>query len=379
MFKSGPVPAYSWSNRMSHNTFGHLFRVTTWGESHGPALGCVVDGCPPGIRFTEAGLQHWMDKRKPGQSRFVTQRREDDLVKVLSGVMPQEDGSLITTGTPVSMLIENMDQRSKDYSEIAKRYRPGHADFTYDVKYGLRDYRGGGRSSARETAARVAAGGLARLVVPGVQVRAALVQIGKHRINRDNWDWAAIDTNPFFCPDPEMVPVWEDYLDTIRKAGSSVGAVIEVVAENVPAGLGAPIYAKLDQDIAANLMSINAVKGVEIGNGFEAAAISGEENADEMRVGADGRPIFLSNNAGGVLGGISTGQPVVARFAVKPTSSILNERRSIDSEGNEVDVKTKGRHDPCVGIRAVPIGEAMVACTLADHYLRDRGQTGRLD
>ncbi|MDP2119755.1 MAG: chorismate synthase [Hoeflea sp.] len=364
---------------MSHNTFGHLFRVTTWGESHGPALGCVVDGCPPGIRFSEAGLQHWMDKRKPGQSRFVTQRREDDLVKVLSGVMPQEDGSLITTGTPVSMLIENTDQRSKDYSEIAKRYRPGHADFTYDVKYGLRDYRGGGRSSARETAARVAAGGLARLVVPGLSVRAALVQIGEHRINRDNWDWAQVDANPFFCPDPAMVPVWEDYLDTIRKAGSSVGAVIEVVAYNVPAGLGAPIYAKLDQDIASNLMSINAVKGVEIGNGFDAARISGEENADEMRIGADGKPVFLSNNAGGILGGISTGQPVVARFAVKPTSSILNERRSIDSDGNEVDVKTKGRHDPCVGIRAVPIGEAMVACALADHYLRDRGQTGRLD
>ncbi|MDP3522944.1 MAG: chorismate synthase, partial [Hoeflea sp.] len=352
---------------------------TTWGESHGPALGCVVDGCPPGIRFYEAGLQHWMDKRKPGQSRFVTQRREDDLVKVLSGVMPQEDGSLITTGTPVSMLIENTDQRSKDYSEIAKRYRPGHADFTYDVKYGLRDYRGGGRSSARETAARVAAGGLARLVVPGLSVRAALVQIGEHRINRDNWDWAQVDANPFFCPDPAMVPVWEDYLDTIRKAGSSVGAVIEVVADNVPAGLGAPIYAKLDQDIASNLMSINAVKGVEIGNGFDAARISGEENADEMRIGADGKPVFLSNNAGGILGGISTGQPVVARFAVKPTSSILNERRSIDSDGNEVDVKTKGRHDPCVGIRAVPIGEAMVACALADHYLRDRGQTGRLD
>jgi chorismate synthase len=364
---------------MSHNTFGHLFRVTTWGESHGPALGCIVDGCPPGIRFTEAGLQHWMDKRKPGQSRFVTQRREDDLVKVLSGVMHEDDGGLVTTGTPVSMLIENTDQRSKDYSEIAKRYRPGHADYTYDLKYGVRDYRGGGRSSARETAARVAAGGLARLVVPGVTVRAALVQIGEHRINRDNWDWTEVDNNPFFCPDPQTVPVWEEYLDAIRKAGSSVGAVIEVVAENVPAGLGAPIYAKLDQDICANLMSINAVKGVEIGNGFEAARISGEQNADEMRIGADGNAVFLSNNAGGILGGISTGQPVVARFAVKPTSSILNDRRSIDADGNEVDVRTKGRHDPCVGIRAVPIGEAMVACALADHYLRDRGQTGRLD
>lgn len=364
---------------MSHNSFGHLFRVTTWGESHGPALGCVVDGCPPGLRFTEASLQHWMDKRKPGQSRFVTQRREEDRVKVLSGVMREDDDTLITTGTPVSMLIENTDQRSKDYSDIAKRYRPGHADFTYDVKYGVRDYRGGGRSSARETAARVAAGGLARLVVPDVTIRAALVQIGQHKINRENWDWAVVDTNPFFAPDPDIVPVWEDYLDAVRKAGSSVGAVIEVVAENVPAGLGAPIYAKLDQDIAANLMSINAVKGVEIGNGFEAARITGEENADEMRIGADGQPVFLSNHAGGVLGGISTGQPVVARFAVKPTSSILNERRSIDADGNEVDVRTKGRHDPCVGIRAVPIAEAMMACTLADHYLRDRGQTGRLD
>ena len=364
---------------MSHNTFGHMFRVTTWGESHGPSIGCVVDGCPPGIRFTEAELQHWLDKRKPGQSRFVTQRREDDLVKVLSGVMPDSDGMLVTTGTPVSMMIENMDQRSKDYSEIARRYRPGHADFTYDVKYGVRDYRGGGRSSARETATRVAAGGLARKVISGVRVRGALVQIGDRKINRANWDWAEIDNNPFFCPDPEMVPVWEEYLDAIRKAGSSVGAVIEVVADGVPAGIGAPIYAKLDQDICSNLMSINAVKGVEIGNGFGAAMITGEENADEMRMGEDGKPVFLSNNAGGILGGISTGQPVVARFAVKPTSSILNERRSVDADGNEVDVRTKGRHDPCVGIRAVPIGEAMVACALADHYLRDRGQTGRLD
>ncbi|NVP56323.1 chorismate synthase [Mycoplana rhizolycopersici] len=364
---------------MSHNTFGQLFRVTTWGESHGPALGCVVDGCPPGLRFTLSEIQAWLDKRKPGQSRFVTQRREDDLVRVLSGVMTDEDGvTMTTTGTPISMMIENTDQRSKDYSEIAKRYRPGHADYTYDVKYGIRDYRGGGRSSARETAARVAAGGIARKVVPGLNVRAALVQIGKHRINRDNWDWSVVDTNPFFAPDPEIVPVWEDYLDSIRKAGSSVGAVIEVVAEGVPAGIGAPIYAKLDQDIAANLMSINAVKGVEIGNGFGAAEITGEENADEMRIGPDGQPVFLSNHAGGILGGISTGQPVIARFAIKPTSSILTERRSIDSDGKEVDVRTKGRHDPCVGIRAVPIGEAMVACAIADHYLRDRGQTGRL-
>lgn len=364
---------------MSHNTFGHLFRVTTWGESHGPALGCVVDGCPPGIRFTLAEIQHWMDKRKPGQSSFVTQRREDDIVKVLSGVMADADGeTLITTGTPVSMLIENTDQRSKDYGEIARQYRPGHADYTYDVKYGIRDYRGGGRSSARETAARVAAGSLARKVVPNLVVRGALVQIGTHKINRANWDWSEVDNNPFFAPDKEIVPVWEDYLSGIRKAGSSVGAVIEVVAENVPAGIGAPIYGKLDQDIASLLMSINAVKGVEIGNGFAAAEITGEENADEMRMGNDGKPLFLSNNAGGILGGISTGQPVIARFAVKPTSSILTERQSIDADGKNVEIRTKGRHDPCVGIRAVPVGEAMVACAIADHYLRDRGQTGRL-
>jgi chorismate synthase len=363
---------------MSHNTFGHLFRVTTWGESHGPALGCVVDGCPPGITFTLEEIQSYMDKRKPGQSRFVTQRREDDIVKVLSGVMLSDDGvTMTTTGTPVSMLIENTDQRSKDYGEIAQRYRPGHADFAYDVKYGIRDYRGGGRSSARETAARVAAGVLARKVLPGVTVRAALTQIGRHKINRANWDWAQVDQNPFFCPDAAMVPVWEDYLDGIRKAGSSIGAVIEVVAENVPAGLGAPIYSKLDQDIASLLMSINAVKGVEIGDGFQSAELSGEENADEMRMGNDGKPLFLSNHAGGLLGGISTGQPIIARFAVKPTSSILTERQSIDSSGNNVDVRTKGRHDPCVGIRAAPIGEAMVACAIADHYLRDRGQTGR--
>ncbi len=363
---------------MSHNTFGHLFRVTTWGESHGPALGAVVDGCPPGLRFRQEDLQSFLDKRKPGQSRFVTQRREEDLVKVLSGVMPQEDGSFVTTGTPISLMIENTDQRSKDYGEIAQQYRPGHADYTYDVKYGIRDHRGGGRSSARETAARVAAGGIARLVIPGVTIRGALVQIGKHRINRDNWDWAQVGENPFFAPDPEIVPVWEDYLDGIRKAGSSVGAVVELVAEGVPAGLGAPIYGKLDQDIASGLMSINAVKGVEIGNGFGAAEITGEENADEMRMGNDGKPLFLSNHAGGILGGISTGEPVVARFAIKPTSSILSERKSIDAAGNNVDVRTKGRHDPCVGIRAVPVGEAMLACIIADHYLRDRGQTGRL-
>lgn len=364
---------------MSHNTFGHLFRVTTWGESHGPALGAVVDGCPPGLRFTAADIKIWMDKRKPGQNRFVTQRREEDIVRVLSGVMLDADGeTMVSAGTPISLMIENTDQRSKDYGEIASQYRPGHADFTYDAKYGVRDYRGGGRSSARETAARVAAGALARLVIPGVTIRGALTQIGKHRINRDNWDWSEVGNNPFFCPDREIVPVWEDYLDGIRKSGSSVGAVIEVVAEGVPTGLGAPLYGKLDQDIAGNLMSINAVKGVEIGNGFGAAEITGEENADEMRIGPDGRPVFLSNHAGGILGGISTGEPIIARFAIKPTSSILTERRSINAEGAEVNVRTKGRHDPCVGIRAVPVGEAMLACTIADHYLRDRGQTGRL-
>ncbi len=365
---------------MSFNTFGHMFRVTTWGESHGISIGCVVDGCPPGIEFTVAELQQWLDRRKPGQSRFTTQRKEADEVKILSGVLEKDDASdiLITTGTPISMLIENTDHRSKDYSDIKDSYRPGHADFTYDVKYGIRDYRGGGRSSARETAVRVAAGGLARKVVAGLNVRGALVQMGDKKINRDNWDWDEVSKNPFFCPDKSMALEWEKYLDQIRKSGSSIGAVIEVVAEGVPAGLGAPIYAKLDQDIASHLMSINAVKGVEIGNGFDAATLSGEENADEMRAGNGGSPKFLSNNAGGILGGISTGQPVVARFAVKPTSSILTLRKSVDAKGREIDVQTKGRHDPCVGIRAVPIGEAMVACAIADHFLLHRGQTGRI-
>ncbi|WEK52327.1 MAG: chorismate synthase [Candidatus Kaistia colombiensis] len=361
---------------MSHNTFGHLFRVTTWGESHGPALGAVVDGCPPRIAISEAEIQAWLDKRKPGTSRFTTQRREPDEVRILSGVMPQEDGTLLTTGTPIALEIQNVDQRSKDYGDIKDRYRPGHADLTYDLKYGIRDYRGGGRSSARETAARVAAGAIARKVVPGMTVRGALVQIGPHKIDRARWNWNEVDQNPFFCPDAETAKVWEEYLDGIRKAGSSVGAVIEVIAEGVPAGLGAPVYAKLDQDIASLLMSINAVKGVEIGEGFDAAALTGEENADEMRMGNDGKPLFLSNHAGGILGGISTGQPIVARFAVKPTSSILTTRRSITAKGEEVDVMTKGRHDPCVGIRAVPIGEAMVACAVADHFLRHRGQNG---
>ncbi len=364
--------------RMSHNSFGHLFRVTTWGESHGVALGCVVDGCPPGIEFSEAEIQTYMDKRRPGQSKYTTQRQETDQVKVLSGVMLKDDGvTMVSTGTPISMMIENTDQRSKDYSDIAKRYRPGHADYVYDAKYGIRDNRGGGRSSARETAARVAAGVIARKIVPGMIVRGALVQMGGKLINRANWDWREVDNNPFFSPDPSSVPVFAEYLEGIRKAGSSIGAVVEIVADNVPVGLGAPVYGKLDQDIASHLMSINAVKGVEIGEGFNGARLSGQENADEMRAGNDGKPVFLSNHAGGILGGISTGQPIVARFAVKPTSSMLIPVQSIDADGNEVEVITKGRHDPCVGIRAVPIGEAMVACAIADHYLRHRGQTGR--
>ncbi|AEV36157.1 Chorismate synthase [Pseudovibrio sp. FO-BEG1] len=361
---------------MSHNTFGHLFRVTTWGESHGPALGCVVDGCPPLLPITAEEIQVYLDQRKPGQNKFTTQRREPDQVKILSGVMVDEDGVQRTTGTPISLMIENTDQRSKDYSEIKERYRPGHADYAYDAKYGIRDYRGGGRSSARETAARVAAGGLARKVIPNILIRGALVQMGPHKINRDNWDWNEVHNNPFFCPDAEAAKFFEEYLDGIRKDGSSIGAVIEVVAEHVPVGLGAPLYGKLDQDLASAMMSINAVKGVEIGNGFEAACLTGEENADEMRMGEDGKPEFLSNQAGGVLGGISSGAPVVVRFAVKPTSSILTPRKSITRSGEEVDVMTKGRHDPCVGIRAVPVGEAMMACVLADHVLRDRGQCG---
>ena len=368
---------------MSHNSFGHLFRVMTWGESHGPALGCVIDGCPPGIRFRLNDIQHELDRRKPGKSRFVTQRREPDEVKVLSGVIDDPsagDGVLVTTGTPVSMMIENVDQRSKDYGEIANQYRPGHADYTYDLKYGLRDHRGGGRSSARETAARVAAGALARRIVPGLKVRGALVAMGEKDIDRSNWNWDVVERqdNPFFTPDPASIPVFEEYLDNIRKAHDSVGAIIEIVAEGVPAGLGAPIYAKLDTEIAAGLMSINAVKGVEIGEGFNAARLTGIENADEMRMGEGGDPDFLSNKAGGILGGIATGEPVVARFAVKPTSSILTPRQSIDRDGKEVEVVTKGRHDPCVGIRAVPIGEAMVACAIADAYLMHRGQTGRI-
>jgi chorismate synthase len=361
---------------MSHNTFGHLFRVTTFGESHGVAIGCVVDGCPPLLPLTVEEIQLDLDRRRPGQSRFTTQRQEADAVKILSGVMPHpETGAQVTTGTPIALLIENTDQRSKDYSDIKDKYRPGHADFTYEAKYGIRDYRGGGRSSARETASRVAAGAIARKVLPGMTVRAALVQMGPHSIDRSKWDWDEVGNNPFFCPDRDKAAFFADYLDGIRKSGSSIGAVIEVVAEGVPAGLGAPIYAKLDADLAAALMSINAVKGVEIGDGFAAAALSGEDNADEMRSSNHG-PVFASNHAGGVLGGISTGQPVVARFAVKPTSSILSPRKTIDRAGADTDILTKGRHDPCVGIRAVPVGEAMVACVLADHFLRHRGQVG---
>ena len=362
---------------MSHNTFGHLFRVTTWGESHGAAIGCVVDGCPPKIPLTEAEIQKYLDKRRPGQSRFTTQRQEPDAVKILSGVFEDPaTGEQVTTGTPISLVIENVDQRSKDYSEVRESFRPGHADYTYETKYGIRDYRGGGRSSARETAMRVAAGAIARKVVPGLSVHGALIRIGEVEIDRARWDWNEVDRNPFFSPDAETAKKWEPYLDGIRKAGSSVGAVIEVVADGVPAGLGAPIYAKLDQDIAAAMMSINAVKGVEIGNGFGAARIRGEENADEMRIGNDGKPVFLSNNAGGILGGISTGQSIVARFAVKPTSSILTPVKGITRSGEDIDLVTKGRHDPCVGIRAVPIGEAMMAIVLADHFLRHRAQMG---
>jgi chorismate synthase len=362
---------------MSFNTFGHLFRVTTFGESHGVAIGCVVDGCPPRIALTEADIQPYLDKRRPGQSRFTTQRREPDQVKILSGVFTDETtGKQVTTGTPIALVIDNVDQRAKDYSEIKDKYRPGHADYTYDAKYGIRDYRGGGRQSARETAMRVAAGAIARKIVPGMTVRGALIQMGKHSIERARWNWDEVERNPFFCPDAEKAKFFEGYLDEIRKRGSSVGAVIEVVADGVPVGLGAPIYGKLDGDLAAALMGINAVKGVEVGAGFAAAALSGEENADEMRIGNDGKPVFLSNHAGGILGGISTGQPIVCRFAVKPTSSILTPRRTVDRYGAETEISTRGRHDPCVGIRAVPIGEAMVACVLADHYLRQRGQLG---
>jgi chorismate synthase len=362
---------------MSHNSFGQLFRFTTFGESHGPAIGCVVDGCPPGLLLTAEDIQRDLDRRRPGQSRFTTQRQEPDQVRILSGVFPDDSGQQVTTGTSIGLLIENVDQRSKDYGDIKDQYRPGHADYTYDMKYGIRDYRGGGRSSARETAMRVAAGAIARKVIPGVTIRAALVQMGPEKIDPAKWDWDQVSQNPFFCPDKDKAAFFEGYLDRIRKDGSSVGAVIEVVAEGVPPGWGAPVYGKLDADIASAMMSINAVKGVEIGAGMGAAALKGEENADEMRLGNDGAIRFSNNNAGGILGGISSGQPIVARFAVKPTSSILTPRATIDRFGNETDILTKGRHDPCVGIRAVPVAEAMMAIVLADHFLRHRGQTGR--
>jgi chorismate synthase len=356
---------------MSHNIFGHLFRFTTFGESHGPSIGCVVDGTPPGIPLTEADIQIDLDKRRPGQSKYTTQRKEPDAVKILSGVF---EG--VTTGTSIGLLIENVDQRSKDYGDIKDKYRPGHADYTYTSKYGIRDYRGGGRSSARETAMRVATGAIARKILgPNIQVRGALIQMGECHINRNNWQWGQVEENPFFSPDAESVPKFKTYLDDLRKRGTSIGAVIEVVASGVPVGWGAPIYGKLDQDLASAMMSINAVKGVEIGAGFESASFTGQQNADEMRAGPNG-PAFLANNAGGILGGLSTGQDVVCRFAVKPTSSILAPRKTIDNDGNETNIITKGRHDPCVGIRAVPIGEAMMACVLADHMLRHRAQCG---
>ena len=354
---------------MSHNSFGHLFRITTFGESHGPAIGCVVDGCPPGLELGEKDLQPFLDQRKPGQSRHTTQRKEADKIKILSGVFEGK-----TTGTPIGLMIKNTDQRTKDYSDIKNKFRPGHADFTYLEKYGIRDYRGGGRSSARETAMRVAAAGIARKILSNnITIRGALVRIGDQQINRHNWDWGEVRKNSFFCPDAEAVDNFDHYLSNIRKAGSSVGGEIEIHASGNPAGWGAPIYGKLDADLAAAMMSINAVKGVEIGSGMGAARMTGEENADEIRM-ENNTPVFLSNNAGGILGGISTGQDIVVRFAVKPTSSILTPLRTIDSNGSESEITTKGRHDPCVGIRAVPVGEAMMACILADHMLRHRAQ-----
>jgi chorismate synthase len=370
---------------MSFNTFGHMFRMTTWGESHGPAIGVTIDGCPPGLSVDlQTDIQRYLDRRRPGQSRHTTQRREPDQAKIVSGVVAGADGALITTGTPIQMIIDNVDQRSKDYGNLATTFRPGHADYTYWAKYGVRDHRGGGRSSARETACRVAAGGIARLIIkafaPGATLRGALVQVGARKIPDAQWGgaWslAEIDANDFFGPDAATAAAWASDLDAIRKAGSSVGAVVEVVAEGLPPGLGAPLYGKLDADIASAMMSINAVKAVEIGDGMAVAALTGVENADEIRIGNDGKPLFLSNHAGGILGGISTGQPIVCRFAVKPTSSILTPRRTIDQSGAETEIATKGRHDPCVGIRAVPVGEAMLAIVLADHLLRHRGQVG---
>jgi len=361
---------------MSMNSFGHLFRVTTWGESHGPALGATVDGCPPGVPVTPDMIQHWLDKRKPGQNKYTTQRREADEVRILSGTF---EG--MTTGTPIQLMIENTDQRSKDYGDIKDKFRPGHADITYFQKYGIRDYRGGGRSSARETASRVAAGGLAReaikAIAPDVQITGYMVQMGPNKIDRDAFDWDQIEQNPFWVPDAKAATDWAAYLDGLRKSGSSVGAIIEVTARNVPAGIGAPVYGKLDTDLAAAMMSINAVKGVEIGEGMSAAMLTGELNADEIFMGPDGQPQYSSNHSGGILGGISTGQDIVVRFAVKPTSSILTTRRTITKQGEDTEIITKGRHDPCVGIRAVPVGEAMMACVILDHLLLHRGQIGQ--
>ncbi len=361
---------------MSHNTFGHLFRVTTWGESHGPAIGCVIDGCPPLIPLTEADIQPWLDQRKPGGSRFVTQRNESDTARILSGVFDDGEGQ-VTTGAPISIQILNEDQRSKDYGEIARAFRPGHADYVYQEKYGVRDHRGGGRSSARETASRVAAGAVARRVLgDGIRIRAGVVQLGPHRIAPEAVDFDAVARNPLYAASDAVVAEWETYLDGVRKAGSSIGAVVALEVTGVPVGWGAPLYAKLDAELAAAMMSINAVKGVEIGAGFGSAELSGEENADEMRLDADGRPVFLSNNAGGVLGGISTGQPITVRVAFKPTSSILTLRQTVTRDGAETDLRTKGRHDPCVALRGVPVVEAMAACVLADALLRHRAQIG---
>jgi chorismate synthase len=354
---------------LSHNSFGHLFRFTTWGESHGPVLGAVIDGCPPGLALSEADLQPFLDKRRPGTSKFTTQRQEPDAVRIMSGVFGGQ-----TTGTPISLMIENVDQRSKDYSEVANAYRPGHADYAYDAKYGLRDYRGGGRSSARETAARVAAGGVARLVIPEVSIVAHVVEIGGDRA--ESFDAGEISNNPFFCADAAAAARWEVLVDDARKAGSSLGAVVECIATGVPAGWGAPLYMKLDAQLASACMSINAVKGVEIGDGFAAARLRGEENADPMRPG-NAAPQFLANHAGGIAGGISTGQPVVVRVAFKPTSSILMPVDTITRDGEATEIITKGRHDPCVGIRGAPVVEAMMALVLADAKLMHRGQTGR--
>ena len=360
---------------MSHNTFGKMLRLTTWGESHGNAIGCVLDGCPPNIELSIDEIQSYLDKRKPGKSKYTTQRKEDDKIEILSGTIKSNSGNHLTTGTPISLLIKNKDQRSRDYGEINEKFRPGHADFTYIKKYGLRDYRGGGRSSARETAMRVAGGAIARKIIPDIKIRAALVQMGPHQIDRNNWDWDLVNKNPFFSPDPEIIDTWEKYLQKIRKDGDSTGAIIEVIAENVPSGLGEPIYGKLDQEIASGMMSINAVKAVEIGAGFKTASMTGSQNADQIVIN-EGNVEFLSNNAGGILGGISTGQDIIVRFAVKPTSSILKPVKTIDINEKETEISTRGRHDPCVGIRAVPIGEAMLALTLADNFIRNRGQIG---